>query len=179
MKKFTKFLSVLVILSVLILSFALVACNVEEEPATEDATFDLVIRQYNGYDDATWTADITGTVLATLKVPVKAGQTYVSEALASVATKEGSTYKISFNDTDYIIFSESTYNNQKSWMLTNGHFEAEKGYIADDFANSYMALDGAYSNGVTADAVAGLKVYTIVIDGYDGNTGVAKVWPQS
>ena len=176
MKKFTKFLSVLVILSVLVLSFALVACNVEEEPATEDATFDLVIRQFKSYDAATWTSDITGTVLATLKVPVKAGQTYVAEALATVATKEGSTYKISFNDTDYIVFTESTYNNVTSWMLTNGHFEAEKGYIADDFVNSYMALDGEYSNGVTADPVAGLKVYTIVIDGHDGHTGEAKIW---
>ena len=173
MKKFTKFLSVLVILSVLILSFALVACNVEEEPATEDATFDLVIRQYHGYDEATYSAAIDGTILATLKVPVKAGQTYVSEALEAIATKDAdNNFKISFNDTDYLIF-------YPSWWLKDGHFAAEERYIADDFSNSYMAIDGAMSNGVTADAVAGLKVYTIVIDGYDGNTGVVKVWPQS
>jgi len=164
MKKFTKFLSVLVILSVLILSFALVACNVEEEPATEDATFDLVVLQFNGMDSQTYAVNTNGTVLATLKVPVKAGQTHVSDALEAIATKEGENFKVSLNKTDYLVFSSA-------WWLSNGHIASEEGYTAKDFSYSYMEIDGVASNGPTQDAVAGLKVFTIVIDGYDGIVG--------
>ena len=176
MKKLTKILSVIAILAILVVSLSVFVSCATPEPTTEDASFKLEIRAYNGYDAASYTADITGTVLATYDVPVKAGQTYVYEALSAIATKDGANYKIAISDTDYLIFTESTTEYGYSWMLTDGNIAAEPNYIANDFYNSYMAYNGAYSNGVVKDAVAGLTVYTIVIDGYDGHTGVAVSW---
>ena len=86
-------------------------------------------------------------------------------------TKESYLYKIAFNDTDYIIFLESEYMNQKSWMLTTGNFAAVPEYTDNDFFNSYCAFNGHYSNGVCLDFLDGLTVYTIVIDGWNGTIG--------
>ena len=171
MKKLNKILSLIAIIAILVVSLSVfISCTeADPEPVKEDATFDLVVRQYNGYDDQSFTANTDGTVLATLKVTIKAGQVYVSDALAAIATKEGDDLKVSLNDTDYLLF-------YSSWWLKDGHFNAEPNYIADDFSNSYVDIDGVMSNGPTKDSLQGIKVYTIVIDGYDGNTGVAKVW---
>ena len=171
MKNFKR---VAIVLMMLVLATAIVlgavACN---QPVTVDTTFVLEVRRFNGADGEGWTAvpKLDGELLCSMTVKVEAGQTNVSEALTKVATMDGSIAKVDFGNGDYLLFDTS-----KSWYLYDGAMSKEPAYIADDFANSYMFYNGAMSNGVTADALDGLTVYTIVVDGWDGNTGVAKVW---
>lgn len=170
MKKFRNLaiaLMVMVLAACLVL--AAVACN---KPVTEDTTFVLEVRQYNGADGEGFSAvpKLDGELLCKMTVKVEAGQTNVSEALAKVATIDGDTAKIDFGNGNYLLFNSST------WFCYDGKMRAVPAYIADDFANSYMAYNGEMSNGATKDALEGLTVYTIVIDGWDGNTGVAKSW---
>ena len=176
MKKLTKILSVIAIIAILVVSLSVfVSCDKKDKAATEDSTFELVIRKYNGADE-NYNAKLDGEILAQKTVKIEAGQVNVSEALAKIATVDGTSYKIAFNDNDYITFNVTTSNFVTTWWLYTGHFDAEPNYIDDDFSNSYMAFNGHYSNGIPVDFIDGLTTYTIVIDGYDGNTGVAKVW---
>ena len=175
MKKLTKILSVVAIIAILVVSLSVfVSCDKKDKAATEDTTFVLEIRKASeAYTDATFTAkpSITGELLASKTINVQAGQVNVYEALAAAATKDGDTYKIAFNDTDYIIYTESTYMYQTSWMVTSGNFAAVPEYTANDYLNSYCAFNGHYSNGVYMDFIDGLTVYTIVIDGWNGEIG--------
>lgn len=176
MKKLTKILSVIAIIAILVVSLSVfVSCDKSDKAATEDSSFELVIRKYNGVDD-NYNAKLDGEILAQKTVAIEAGQINVSEALTKIATIDGTSYKIAFNDTDYITFSVTQSGYSTIWWLYTGNFNAEPNYIDDDFQNSYMAFNGHYSNGIPVDFIDGLKTYTIVIDGYDGNTGVVKVW---
>ena len=184
MKKLTKILSIIAIIALLVVSLStFISCDKVEEtinqvqeqlqegqPVEEATTFELVVRKYNGSEN--YVAKLDGEILAQKTIDVAAGQVNVYEALTVAATNEGSTYKISFNDTDYIVFTLTQLDEwTKSWKLTSGHFNAVPEYTDLDFAWSYMAFNGHYSNGVYMDFVDGLKTYTIVIDGYDGNIG--------
>ena len=171
MKKLTKILSVIAIIAILVVSLSVfVSCDKSDKAAKEDTTFELVIRKYNGVDD-NYSAKLDGEILAQKTIQVKAGQINVSEALAAVATNEEGSHKIAFNDTDYILFVDTTVGYSTSWYLTSGKFAAVPEYTDTDFQWSYMAFIGHYSNGVTVDFVDGLTTYTIVIDGYDGTIG--------
>ena len=175
MKKLTKILSVIAIIAILVVSLSVfVSCDKKDKAVTEDSTFVLEIRKASEvYSDATYTAkpSIAGELIASKTIEIKAGQVNVCEAFAAIATKDGDTYKIALNDTDYIIYKESEYMGQKSWMVTDGSFATVPGYVANDFLNSYCAYNGHYSNGAAIDFVDGLTVYTIVIDGWDGTIG--------
>ena len=141
---------------------------VDDAEVTEDTTFVLEVRKYNGAEG--YTVNIDGELLASVEIPVKEGQVYVAEAMAEFAPLADGVHKVMLNDTDYLTFTDS-------WWLTNGYMSKETAYIADDFANSYMAInDNEASNGMSQDGLDGLTKYVIVIDGWDGNTGVAKVW---
>ena len=172
MKKLTKILSVIAIIAILVVSLSVfVACDNSDKAAKEDASFELVIRKFNGFNDD-YTTKIDGDILAQKTIAVKAGQVNVCEALAEIAPSDEGAHKISFNDTDYITFVETQLDPYTtSWYLSAGNFAAVPEYTAKDFQWSYMAFNGHYSNGVTVDFVDGLTVYTIVIDGYDGTPG--------
>ena len=174
MKKLTKILSVIAILAILVVSLSVFA-SCDKPAATEDSSFELVIRKYNGQDD-NFNAKLDGDILAQKTVEIKAGQVRVSEALTQIATKDGDTFKIAFNDTDYILYTQyyDTWGNVSSWMITDGNFAAVPEYVAEDFGYSYCAYNGHYSNGVYMDFVDGLKVYTVVVDGWDGEIGTTK-----
>ena len=171
MKKLTKILSVIAIIAILVVSLSVfVSCDKKDKAATEDSTFELVIRKYNGADE-NYNAKLDGEILAQKTITIKKGQINVSEALADAATNEAGSHKIAFNDTDYILFIDTTVGYSTSWYLTSGSFAAVPEYTDTDFQWSYMAFNGHYSNGVTMDFVDGLTTYTIVIDGYDGTIG--------
>ncbi len=171
MKKLTKILSVIAIIAILVVSLSVFA-SCDKPAATEDSSFELVIRKANGQDES-FNVKLDGEILAQKTVEFKAGQVRVSEALTQIATKEGDTFKISFNDTDYIIYTQyyDSFGGVSSWMVTDGNFAAVPEYIPGDFGWSYCAYNGHYSNGVYMDFVDGLTVYTIVIDGWDGTAG--------
>lgn len=162
MKNFKK---VAIVLMVLVLSTAMVLCALacSNKPAEEGETFTLEVRKFNGAN-ALGVVNVDGELLASKTITVKEGQTTVADALAEVAPLADGAHKITFDGNDYLLFSEG-------WFLTDGSLSKEKAYIAADYQWSYMACDGVMSNGATQDAVAGLKVYTIVIDGWDGNIG--------
>ncbi|MCR4875363.1 MAG: hypothetical protein K5923_06500 [Clostridia bacterium] len=167
MKKLTKILSVVAVIAILVVSLSVfVSCD--KPAATEDTTFVLEVRKADGtYSDPTFAAapSINGEVIAQLTVQVKAGQITLAEALKDAATvDENGMYKISFNDTDYLLFSDT-------WWLVTGNFASVPEYTDGDFGYSYMSYNGHYSNGPTGDFVDGIKVYTIVIDGYNGTIG--------
>ncbi|MCR4874107.1 MAG: hypothetical protein K5923_00010 [Clostridia bacterium] len=165
MKKLTKILSVIAILAILVVSLSVfVSCN--QQPVQEDATFTLEVRKYNGQNDD-FSVKLDGELLASKQIAIKAGQVHISEAFEAAATKEGELFKISFDGTDYLLFSNN-------WFVSNGSLSKEPNYIADDFTYSYQAKDGVMSNGATLDAIDSLKVFTIVIDGWDGETGTTK-----
>lgn len=128
--------------------------------------FVLEVRKYNG-STTLGATKIDGTLLASKQIPVADGQTTVSAALTALATAVDGQYKLSFSDTDYLLFDNN-------WWLSNGYFAAETNYVAADFSYSYIACDGVMASGPTQDAVAGLSVYTIVIDGWDGEIGTTK-----
>ena len=165
MKKLTKILSVIAILAILVVALSvIVSCN--QQPAQEDATFTLEVRKYNGQNDDS-SVKLDGELLASKQIAIKAGQVHISEALELAETKEGELFKISFDGTDYLLFSNN-------WFVSNGSLSKEPNYIADDFTYSYQAKDGVMSNGATIDAIDSLKVFTIVIDGWDGEIGTTK-----
>lgn len=171
MKKLTKIFSVIAVIAILVVSLSVFVSCSSDKAATEDSTFELVVRAYNGVDD-NYNVKMDGAILAQKTVQIRAGQVNVSEALATVATVDGSSYKISFNDTDYLLFvltQPTPYTT--SWYLSSGNFVADQEYVDADFQYSYMAFNGHYSNGVTTDFVDGLTTYTIVIDGWDGIKG--------
>ena len=152
---------------------SLTACNKQEGPAVEeDTTFLLEVRKFNGQDD-NYNPKIDGELLASKTIEVKAGQVTVSEALAEIAPLADGAHKVMLNDKDYLLFTETTVNFSTSWYLNDGSFAAEPNYVPGDFQWSYMAYNGHYSNGVTMDFLDGLKTYTVVIDGYDGNIGTS------
>ena len=168
MKKLTKILSVIAILAILVVSLSVFA-SCDKPAATEDTTFVLEVRKAaEVYSDETFLSNpkLTGEVIAQITVPVKAGQVTIAEALTAIATKNDETemFKISFNDTDYLEFTST-------WWLSTGNFAAVPEYTATDFSYSYMSYNGHYSNGPTGDFVDGIKVYTVVIDGWNGTIG--------
>ena len=170
MKKLTKILSVIAIVAILVVSLSVfVSCT--KAPAEEDATFSLVIRKASGeYSDPNYLAlpAITGDVIVETKIAIKAGQTTIADAFAAVdADPAEDVLKVVLNDTDYLVFTSSQY----GWALTDAHFASEPSYTASDIFNSYMARNGAMSNGITNDSVVDLESYTIVIDGWDGHIG--------
>ena len=197
MKKLTKILSVIAILAILVVSLSVfVACDKannttpaeatpteatpsnggegestpgagETEPT--EVTFALVVRKYNGAEN--FVAKLDGEILGQKTITVADTDVTVSDALGKIAVNESGSHKIYFSDTDYIEFLDTTVNYTTSWFLSSGSFAAETRYTDKDFQWSYMAYNGHYSNGVTVDFVEGLTVYTIVIDGYDGNIG--------
>ena len=175
MKKLTKILSVIAIIAILVVSLSVfVSCDKKDKAATEDSTFVLEIRKADGNYEGDYTTtrpSLAGELLASKTIEIKAGQVNVYEAFAAIATKDGDTYKIAFNDTDFIIYTESEYMGQKSWAVTSGSFAAATEYTDKDFSYSYCAFNGHYSNGAYLDFIDGLTVYTIVIDGWDGTIG--------
>ena len=176
MKKLTKILSVIAILAILVVSLSVFA-SCDKPAATEDGSYQLVIRKYNGQDD-NYNIKLDGDILAQKTVEYKAGQVSLADSLKEIATKDGDTFKISFNDTDYIIYTQyyDAYGSVSSWMVTNGNFAAVPEYAAVDFVYCYCAYNGHYSNGVYMDFLDGVKTYTIVIDGWDGEAGTTKAY---
>jgi len=165
MKNIKKVAIVLMVL-VLAMSTVIFAVACDQKSAAE-GTFVLEVRKYNGANSL-GVVNTDGELLASTKIKVEEGQTYVSEALAKAATEEGGLNKISFGKTDYILFSKDT------WFISNGYMSKETNYVAEDYTWSYVAYNGTMSNGATADLLDGLTVYTIVIDGWDGVTGSTK-----
>jgi hypothetical protein len=167
MKKSIKILSIVLCLGMIAAACAVLFVGCKSEPASQDATFRLEVRRFNGTDSLGVTK-LDGELLASKDIAVKAGQVHVSEALAAAATNENGLNKISFSSSDYLLFSGD------SWFISGGHFDAETAYIDADFQYSYCAYNGSMSNGATSDPVDGLTVYTIVIDGWDGEIGGTK-----
>lgn len=157
-----------------IIAISLVACD-KPQPVAEDTTFVLEVRKYNGVTEL-GVAKLDGELLASKTIEVKAGQITVSEALAEIAPLQDGAHKIELSETDYLLFTETPMGYSTSWYLSDGHFDAVPEYTSGDFQWSYMSFNDHYSNGVTQDFLDGLKVYTIVIDGYDGHTGSDPAW---
>lgn len=172
----------------------LTACNKTEPASTSEPTpatssvdpvssseepviphFTVEVRAFNGVD-AMYNAKIDGTLLASKEVTINEADINVSDALARLAPAEEGAHKLYFNDTDYLLFTETTVGYSTSWFLSDGYLSAEPNYTAGDYSWSYMAYNGHYSNGVTVDFVDGLDTYTIVVDGYDGTTGQDPAW---
>ena len=164
MKKVVIVLLVLVVAASVVIGVA--ACN---QPTAGEGMFVLEVRKYNGTtgEGLAETPKLDGELLASKNITVKEGQKYVSDALAEAATLEDGKYTISFGKKNYLTFSDK-------WWLENGNMTKESGYVADDYTYSYMACDGVTSFGPNADEVAGVKVFTIVIDGWDGEVGTTK-----
>lgn len=175
MKKLTKVLSVLVILSLLVVSLAIfVSCKAPETPAAEeDSTFTLVIRKATGayeYSATNPSPSMEGDIILEKTITIKEGQSKIVEAFEEIDVDTAEdTIKILLNSTDYLIFTyDTTY---QSWALTNGYLSAQPAYTEADYFNSYMARNGEMSSGISLDAIAGLETYTIVIDGWNGVIG--------
>ena len=160
------------LLPLLATAASLTACNQQGKEVEEDTSFLLEVRKFNG-QDANYNPKIDGELLASKTIEVKAGQVTVSEALAEIAPLQDGAHKVMLNDTDYLLFTETTVGYSTSWFLTDGNMAKEQNYVPGDYEWSYMAYNGHYSNGVTIDFLDGLNTYTVVIDGYDGNIGTS------
>ena len=164
MKNMKKVVIVLLVLAVAAsVVLGAVACN---QPTAGDGMFVLEVRKYNGANSL-GVVNTDGELLASKKIMVKEGHQHVSDALAEAATLEDGVNTISFGKKDYLKFSSA-------WWLSDGSLSKEPNYVAEDYSYSYMACDGVMSSGATADSVVGVKVYTIVIDGWDGEIGTTK-----
>lgn len=161
MKNFKK---VAILFIVLVMATAIVLGTVACANSAKAGTFVLEVRKYNGANDL-GVVNTDGELLASTKIKVTEGQTYVSEALANAATEENGMYKISFSKKDYLLFAKD------SWFISDGSLSKEAGYVPADYQWSYVAYNGVMSNGATMDLLDGLTVYTIVVDGWDGNIG--------
>lgn len=149
----------------------LTACN-KGTPVSEDTTFTFEVRRFNGQGED-FSPLIDGELLASKVIDVKEGQITVADALTTYAPAVEGAHKLFLNDTDYLVFTETTMGYLTSWFLTDGYFSKEPNYYSGDFEWSYMAYNGHYSNGVTIDFLDGLTTYTVVVDGYDGNIGTS------
>ena len=168
-----KKLLMVMLLPLAAMAASLSACNKQQgTPVAEDTTFLLEVRKFNGSDES-YNPNIDGELLASRRIEVKAGQVTVAEALNEIAPLTDGEHKVMINETDYLSFIETTSGLTTSWFLNDGHFEKETNYVPGDFQWSYMAYNGHYSNGVSMDFLDGLRTYTVVIDGYDGNVGTS------
>ena len=165
MKNIKKIIVITMLLVILtgMAAVTLAACN---QPSAKDGTFVLEVRKFNDAN-ALGVVNTNGELLASKTIKVKEGQMYVSDALAVDATLKDGVYTLTFSDTDYLTFSET-------WWLTGGNMSKETRYITEDYTYSYIAANGTASSGPTADLLDGLTVYTIVVDGWDGEIGTTK-----